>query len=139
MYNAVQQLAAIPEYNSEFKIAERLNIPIKKMRDILSFLISAGLCVERNGELETGPARIHLASDSPWIRQHHCNWRTRALENLYQEDQSKIYYSSPVTLSKADYEKIRRKLITMIEEIGKLVDPLPSEELVCLNIDWFKV
>ncbi len=139
VFIAVQQLIAIPHFNSEYKIAERLDIPIKRVKEVISFLIRAGLCLEKNGKIVIGPARIHLAPDSPWIKQHHANWRAQAINRMYSEDQVKLHYSSPMTLSMVDCEKIRKRLVSAIEEVGKIVDPSPSEELVCLNIDLFKI
>ncbi len=139
VYGVVQQLTAIDEYKTEFKIAERLSLPLKKVREVLDFLLQAGLCVNRNNRYEIGPTRIHLPPNSPWIRQHHANCRTLALECLHFEDPHKLHYSSPMTLSKKDYEKIRKILIEIIEKVGKIVDPSPSEELICLNIDLFKI
>jgi len=138
-YIATQQLTAIPDYKSEFSLAKKLNLPIKKIREVISFLLDAGLCVEKEGQLSIGPARIHLPPDSPWIKQHHSNWRMRALENINNEDLNKLHYSSPMTLSRSDVEKVRAHLISAIEGTAKIVDPSPSEELYCLNIDWFRI
>jgi len=138
-YIAIQQLTAIPAYKSDFAISEKLNLPIKKVREVISFLLDSGLCIEKEGQISIGPARIHLSPDSPWIKQHHTNWRMRALENIRSEDPNKLHYSSPMTLSLADIEKVRSHLISAIEGTAKIVDPSPSENLYCLNIDWFRI
>lgn len=138
-YIAVQQLTAINDYDSEYKIAERLNLPLKQVKDILSFLLKTGLCVEQNRRIGIGPARTHLKSSSPWIKQHHLNWRLRAIQNYNLDTENRLHYSSPMTISKSDFEKIRSLLLAAIDEVGKVVDPSPSEELYCLNMDWFKI
>ena len=139
IYIAIHQLTALKEFNSAFKIAERLGLPLKRVKDVISFLVGAGLCVEKNGKLAVGAARMHLTADSPWIKQHHANWRGRALESVASDDSLRLHYSSPMTLSKADAEKVRALLLAAIESVGKVCDPSPSEELVCLNIDWFRI
>ena len=139
IYIAVQQLTAIQSFDSEFKIAARLGLTVKKVRDVLLFLVSAGLCIEKHGKFALGPARIHLSADSPWIKQHHSNWRLHAIENLKIEDPQNLHYSSPMTLSKKDFEKIRSMLLAEIGAVAKIVDPSPSEELASLNMDWFKI
>lgn len=136
---AVQQLTAINEYDSVYKIAARLNLPLKQVKEVFSFLLNAGLCIEQNGRLNIGPARTHLKSTSPWIKQHHLNWRLRAAQNYHSDTENRLHYSSPMTLSKSDFEKIRGLLLSTIDEVAKIVDPSPSEELYCLNMDWFKV
>ncbi len=70
---------------------------------------------------------------------HHSNWRKKALENVKVPAGVKIHYTSPMTLSKTDAEKIQAMLHKAIEEIGNVVDPSPAEQLMCLNIDWFRV
>lgn len=139
IYIAIQQLTAIEEFQTEFAIAEKLNLSLKKVREVTDFLKSTGLCVEKSGRLMIGPARLHLSPQSPWIKQHHSNWRLRSLEEFNKEDPAKLFYSSPMTLSKNDYEKIRALLVSTIQSVAEIVDPSPSEELVCLNIDWFKI
>lgn len=138
-YIAVQQLTAIPEFTTDYAIAERLNLPVKRIKQILTFLLRTGLCVDNGGKLGIGPARMHLAPDSLWVKQHHANWRGRALESVHSEDVGRLHYSSPMTFSKKDYEKIRSLLVAAIADIAKVVDPSPSEELACLNIDWFRI
>lgn len=44
-----------------------------------------------------------------------------------------------MTVGKNDVETIRAILLKAIQDVGKVVDPAPNEELMCLNIDWFKV
>ncbi len=41
--------------------------------------------------------------------------------------------------SEGGHQLVRMQLLGVIEEIGKVVDPAPNEELMCLNIDWFKI
>lgn len=139
IYNAIHQLTAIPGFQTEFKIADRLNLPLKKVKEALTFLIATGLCAEKNGRFNIGPARVHLSPESPWIKQHHLHWRSRAIEEFDTDDERSLHYSSPMTLSRGDYEKIRKLLVDTIEQVGTVVDPSPSEDLACLNIDWFHI
>lgn len=138
-YAAVQQLTAIEKYSDVYKIAERLQLPVKRVRSILDFLLKTGLCVEKNGALGIGPSRIHLSNDSTWIKQHHFNWRQQAMRAFDYGGSENLNYSSPMTLSEKDLEKVRNVLVATIEKVAAVVDPSPSEQLACLNIDWFIV
>ncbi len=138
-YAAVQQLTAIADYDTEFKIAERLALFIRQVREVIAFLLRAGLCVESNNKLKIGPAQIHISPDSPWIKQHHGNWRTRALESYYTESPLKLHYSPPMTLSRADCKRVRAILLSSIERINALVDPSLSEDLICISLDLFRI
>jgi len=138
-YSAIRMLTSIPGYESVDKITEYLGLPRKIVNDAVQFLIHAELIVEEKGRLKIGPLSTHLDSDSPWVKLHHANWRQKALEYMKYPHQQKLHYSSPMTVSKKDVEVIRTKIIKLIEDVGNIVDPSPSEEFMCLNIDWFKV
>ena len=44
-----------------------------------------------------------------------------------------------MTLSRKDIPKVRELLLDAIEKIATRVQASPSEELMCLNLDWFTV
>lgn len=138
-YTAVRQTVAILHNPDAHSIGSYLGLPPKKVQPILDFLIQAGLCKIISSKLTTGTASTHLDSDSPWIKVHHINWRQKSIQNMELQNDSDIHYTAPMTLSKKDVALVREKLIQYIEEINSIVDPSPSEELCCLNIDWFKI
>lgn len=67
------------------------------------------------------------------------NWREKSIEALNREGHAKLHYTAPMTLSKADAELVREMIVKLLESIDKVIEPSPSEELRCLNIDWFEV
>lgn len=138
-YSAVRQLTAIPGFENAESISDHLKIPAKIVNETLNFLIQTGLCIEENGRIRIGPSKTHIDSDSPFVKMHHTNWRYKALEFIKYSYPEKLHYSSPLTLSKKDCEKVRMRLLSAIEDVGKIVDPSPSEDLMCLNVDWFKI
>lgn len=138
-YSAVRQLTAIPTFDNIEDIAARLSLPRKQVKNIIDFLLRSGLCKEEKGKLSVGPSSTHLEVSSPWIKSHHCNWRQKAIQEINREDDLKLHYSSPLTLSKSDAARVREMLIKCIDEVDKVIDPSPSEELRCLNIDWFRI
>lgn len=138
-YAAVRQLTALPEYQTMDAMAERLGLSLRQVKGIVDFLLSAGLCKEERGRLAIGPSRTHLEASSPWVRVHHTNWRQKAIQQMKQEEEAQLHYTSPMTLAKADAVRIREMIIQFLEKVDQVMDPSPSEELHCLNIDWFKV
>ena len=138
IYSACRQMVAIPGYQSEEQIATRFGVAHKKVREVMRFLLDAGLCLkDEKGKLKVGPQSTHLESSSPWVRVHHLNWRQRAQENYLREDEVKLHYSCPMTISKKDAQALREKIIKFLESLDPLIEKSPSEELYCLNIDWF--
>lgn len=138
-YSAIRLLVGIEGHQDPAVIASHLNLPRKTVSDVLNFLLGAGLLVREDSLLKVGPSKTHLEPESPFIRLHHLNWRNRALLNLERVDTEKLHYSSPMTLGKKDVPLVRARLVQLIEDVGKIIGPSPNEELMCLNIDWFRI
>ena len=139
LYAAAFQLVAIKGYDTIESVADYFGISIPKTRRVFDFLIKTGLVIEKKGILKVGVRTIHLDAKSPWINSLHVQWRQKSIQQLSEEDPFKIHYSCPMTLSLSDVEKIRDMIIEFLEQTDKVLIPSPSEELRCLNIDWFKV
>ncbi len=138
-YSAIRQSVALPHINTVEEIARYLDLSIEKVNSYLSFLLQAGLCKLSGKNVEVGPSSTHVKSTSPWVNVHHMNWRSKAVQSLSSTNTLNLHYTSPVTLSAADCEVIKERLIQLIESVRATVDPSPSEKLYCLNLDWFQV
>lgn len=138
-YSAIRMLTSIGGYDSVESIAAYFGLPKKIVASALHFLEAAQLIVQENNKFRIGNLSTHVNAESNWVKLHHNNWRFKAIEYMNYPDNQKLHYTSPMTLSIADAEKIRMKLVTMIGEVGKIVDDSPAKELMCLNLDWFRV
>jgi uncharacterized protein (TIGR02147 family) len=136
-FSAVRLMAGINGFQSPERIADHLGLPLKLTNEVILFLLQRGLLVNEGETLKVGPSRTHLEADSPFIKNHHQNWRLRALENI--KGPKRMHYSAPMTIGVADVEKIQSRLLKCIEDVAKIIDPAPNEELMCLNIDWFPI
>lgn len=54
-------------------------------------------------------------------------------------DTNDLFYSSVVTLSKADITKIKSKLVQWITETKSIIRESKEEEVYSFNLDFFKV
>jgi uncharacterized protein (TIGR02147 family) len=138
IYTGVRNLTATGEFNSVQSIAERLAISPAIAAKALDFLLAHGLCKQEKGKITYGPANLHVDSDSPFVVKHHQNWRLRGFQFMDQYNENNLYYTCPMSLSKADAERVRKLLPKFIEEVLQIVRPSPSEEVYCFNMDWFK-
>lgn len=138
-YSAVRQLTAINGFNGVDEISSALGLTRKRTKEVIDFLLKTGLCVEDGGKLKVGPKSTHLESASPWVRVHHINWRQKAIEKINISEESQLHYTAPMTLSAKDALLLREMIVKFLESTDKLIDPSPSEQLHCLNIDWFKI
>lgn len=139
VYSAVRQLTAIPGFDSTEKISAHVGLSRVRTKTVVDFLLKTGLCMEKSGKLAIGPQSTHLEANSPWVRVHHSNWRQKAVEKLQDAETSQLHYSCPMTISAKDALRIREMIAKFLESIDQVIEPSPSEELHCINVDWFKV
>src|SRR5205085_2906953 len=119
-------------------VAATTQLPLPVAKQALEFLLASGLCVENKNTIRIGPVRTFLERSSPWARVHHRNWRDRIGRSLDSGRPTGFHYTSPVTLSKEDAEKVRAMFAEIVSRIDQIVDHTDSSEtLRCLCIDWF--
>ncbi len=138
IYTAIRNLVALEKYKDAASISRRLNIPLSTTTKVLQFLLENQLCVERDGIILSGPTYTHVDADSPYVNKHRQNWRLRGFSIMEQKNESDIFYTSPMSISYADADKIRDMILNYIQEILAVMRPSPSEKVCCLNIDWFE-
>ncbi len=137
-YSAVRNLTALQTMKSADEIAAKLDLPRELVQAIVEFLLEQGLCLQAEKGLSFGPSRTHVAADSPWVSQHHRNWRDRSLQKMILKKTDDLYFTFPMSLSEKDAEKIRKLIPTWIDSIHAIVGPSESECVRCLNIDFFE-
>jgi uncharacterized protein (TIGR02147 family) len=138
-YSAIRLLCSLPEYRAPDKISVALGLEISRVRDALAFLVSVGLCEEKNGSFHMTEARTHIERENPLSSRHHSNWRLRVLKDIEQTTDEDLIFTSPLTISKVSKAKIREKLLEMIQQVGKVVADSEPEELVYFGIDWLSI
>lgn len=137
-YSAIRQATGIENLQSVDAILDYFRLPRKHALEVLDFLVQTGLCFQEGPHFRMGPSSTHLESTSPWVRTHHSNWRQKAMTSLHNnESQTKLHYTAPMSLSAKDAATIRERIVQLLEQIDKIVEPSACEELHCLNIDWF--
>jgi uncharacterized protein (TIGR02147 family) len=138
-YSAVHLLLSFKGGQTRESIARELGLTPKKVSEILSFMLEAGLAAQKHGRYETGKVSIHLPNDSPMISKHHVNWKMQAIASLEREGPEELHYSSAVSIAKKDVPRIRAALVAAIESVRGIVQDSPEEEIHCYSLDFFKV
>lgn len=136
-YSALHIALTIPELGSPDALAQHFKLPMKKVNEVLRFLLNVGLAKEVGGRLLTGPAIIRLGNDSPNIQRHHANWRQQATESLDREDLGDLHYSGVISLSEKDALKIKDRLLDELKANLKIVRDSPEEKLFGFCVDFF--
>lgn len=137
-YQAVHVATAVKNFQAIPSLAKRLNLSEKKIQKTLEFLVSIGVVEEKNHQFRNIKAFLHLPSDSDFIGQHHRNWRIKTLEAL-KEPEDNLHYSSIVSCSESDSQKIKEVMMGAIKEIRKIVKDSKDENIFCYNLDFFSV
>lgn len=101
----------------------------------VEFLINTGLVIIESGQLKLGPASTHLSKESPFIKNHHRNWRLRSIETIDNISNDEIMYSAPMCTSKEVFKELNNKILKLIDEFVDDASQAEGEDLFFLNID----
>jgi uncharacterized protein (TIGR02147 family) len=136
-YGAIHMAIAIPKLQTHEAISDYLHLPIKKVSEVLEYLISVGLVEKQERGYKIGSANLRLGKSSHNILRHHANWRMLAVESLDREEELDLHYSGVFCLSESARALIKNKIFEALEEILKVSDEAKEESLACMNIDFF--
>jgi uncharacterized protein (TIGR02147 family) len=136
-FSGVRLSTYVPELKNIDAIAAYLGLQKDLVRQIVDFLLSTGLVREREGCLELGPKNTRLEASSPFLAQHHSNWRMRSLERMRSIRPHELYFTCPMAIGQKDSIRIRELLLGAIDSADAILEKSGAEKVACLNIDWF--
>lgn len=136
---AIHILLTIPEYRHVKKISERLQMELNEVEKILKNLIELDLVERNSSEYQPKNKDMNLSETSPLSAVNHANWRMKAVTALQKRGSDNLHFSSIFSMSREDLKKLREMIRKFILESRHMIINSPAEELVCLNIDCFKV
>lgn len=140
IYSAVRLQCSIAENGlTLLEISKIFNWPEEKIFAVVSFLEEAGLLKQREARFMIGDKQTFLSSRSPLVGKHHKNWRLRAIERSDLLQDQELMITVPCTMSRGDFLSLREQLVTMVSKASTMINDSNPEELVCLNVDLFKV
>ncbi|MNL47558.1 hypothetical protein D3C87_1703520 [compost metagenome] len=97
-----------------------------------------GLAHKEGANYQAKFKRIHLGSNPQLTRQQHINWRVKTISVLEQNNETEnMHYSSVVSLSRADAEKIKNDLRTAIVNAKDRIKDSKEETLFSFNVDFY--
>lgn len=137
-YNAIHMICGIEEFRSVEAIAKKLKLSEKLVQTTLEELQEMGLVKKENHLWINTDNYLHLPKESPYHRLNHTLWRQKATENTFLADDN-LNYTAIYTLSKEDSEELRGILKKAIDKTRDVVIKSEEEDIVCLNIDYFKL
>jgi uncharacterized protein (TIGR02147 family) len=140
IYVAVHIALTIDTLKTKAALANYFGLSQTRCSEILEYMKEMSL-VENYGEHYSVTAkRIHLGNDSPMLLKHHINWRLQAIQSIEKLNaQTDLHYSSVVSLSTSDVQKIKSILIKTIDDTKKIIHASEEEELHSFCLDFFRV
>jgi plasmid maintenance system antidote protein VapI len=139
IYSAVHIATSHRDLKTLDALALRFNVPRDRMRMIVDFLISRGLCQETKQGIQMGTSRTHLEASSPLVQRSHSNWRLKAMDRHDRLGSNELAFTCQVSVTREDQAAIRRQLVELVESFYTRVEKSePVETLACLNLDWIE-
>lgn len=139
IYSAVRLFCSKDDGYGIDAVMKRFNLDRNQASRILKFLAQANLVKEESGLFSIGPMRTHLDPRSPFIGSYHSQWRLKAIERSSQINDNELMFTSPISLSRLDFMKIREALVQMIDDNMKIVRASPVDDVACFTCDLFWV
>lgn len=139
LYAALHVAVSIPGVQTTAKLASKFSLPESMIENHLLSLEKAGLVKKNRDKWNWQSGDIHLEKDSYWILPHHMNWRNQAVQDIALRIPDATHYSVVQSISSTDFEVLRLKIVEWIKQFQKVSSPSAPEELVCLNLDFFKI
>lgn len=137
-YSAIRLACSLPQVNDQ-KLQSLFDIDQNSLSRYTEFLLERNLIKKSAGFYELGPASTHIGKDTPYVKQHHTNWRLKAVATIEQMQDDELMYTAPAAISKEDFKNLRLKILKLIDEFVADAIESEAEDLFYLNIDLRKV
>jgi uncharacterized protein (TIGR02147 family) len=137
IYSSIHLFTSLGKGKTLDEILERFDLKRNRAREIISFLLSAGLIIDKNGIYHMEGKSTHVEKGSPFLLNHHINWRIKSVDKAERLSAEEMMYTGNFSLSKKDFLKVREELVQSLQRVIDTVKESPAEELANLNIDFF--
>lgn len=138
LYTGIRNYVSIGSHVTAQQVAQKFSISPHSLQQVLKFCIEQGLIKHFGDGYTYNLKSTHIGADSPWVNQHHRNWRSKGFEQMESRRDTDLFYTCPMSLSHEAAEKIRELLPEFIQQVLKIVGPSKSEKVMCWNMDWFE-
>jgi uncharacterized protein (TIGR02147 family) len=137
IYMAVWLYTSVNAGQTIDSASQRFQISRAQVSEILTFLKNVGLCKEEEGIYQMQSQYLHLEFGSYFLNSHHTHWRLKSLERIENLTEDELMFTSPFSVSKKDFEKIREEIIQLIKSTSKIIKDSPAEDIACMNFELF--
>ena len=138
-YPSIHMALLIPELQNIQALTKYFNLPSARIISVLKFLEEHQLIEKKGVHFKVKKNMLHLELNSPFLTQHHSHWRLKAIDSIQSGNLDNLHYSGAMSLSKEDYDWVREKLSTFLEEVVARISTSKDEKLASLCFDLFQI
>ena len=140
IYSAIHLLTSVePKGFTLEEVMDRFDLSRARVIEILHFLSGSGLVTEDGARYKFGVKSTFVEKGSPYLLKHHSNWRIKAIQKSEVLADEELMYTGQFSLSEKDFGHLREKIADFLKNVNNTVKDSPSECLVALNVDWFRI
>lgn len=130
-------LLSVPQYSSAVEAARALNHSLAQVTEVCNQLVRIGVYKIESHRYVLNQASVHLGQASQYLTQHHINWRLEAIKHIQKKNPSQLHYSSVVSLSHEDRQKLHELFIQTIQTKKEIVRKSKEESVSAVCLDFF--
>lgn len=137
LYGAVHTLTSIEEFQTPTALAEKLQLPLPRILQLLKGLVEMQVVRFEKGHYVHSNQDLYLPGDHPQILAHHLSWRMKAMERTtIKED---VHYTVAFSVSEQDVDKLRSQVLELIEKQRKTVRQSGAETACVFCVDFYEI
>ncbi len=137
LYGAIRLGTNLKSLKTEDQLADHFGVPLKTVRSIVEFLLNHNICKIENGKLSPAVNNTHIPRKSPLVNGNHQNWRMQGLKNMELRREVDLFFTGSYAATAEVKERVKGRMLKLIQEVAADVSPAKEQELFCLNMDLF--
>lgn len=138
IYSALHVVACIPRFDDSKKMADYLGLTEQSVKECLEFLEKIQILKFEKGRWVAGERHLHLDKTSPFIKQHHTNWKMRSILALDKQKPTDIRYSGAFAMSQEDAETLREIMLAHLKSYLERVRNSTEEKAYAFSFDFYE-
>jgi uncharacterized protein (TIGR02147 family) len=137
-YAAIHMALTVPGFRTRESLSKYFSLTPARVDQVLNFLVEKNLAKKKGNEFYSPQGALHLPRSSPFIQQHHSNWRNHALNKMNELGEDELHYSGVFSISRDDIFKIREIFNKALESTMTVIKSSREENLMAVCLDFFQ-
>jgi len=140
IYSGIRLYCSIGDGKTFEEICHAFHLTPEALLTVLEFLLKLSLLEKVGITYRMGTQVTYVAKGSPFLKNHHFNWRSYAVEKSRSISDDELMFTAPLSISKHAFKKYRQEIQALIKKFStELPDSGDAEIVACLNIDFIQI